>query len=727
MMYLPDRSPSLPAMDDIQSPAPVIKSLPVDDARLRSHSPPSAHPESNTAGTVELVGNNYKTECECNGRRNIVPPGSYLDVVIDELGLQIQQDSQAVVFLEQELLEKFLKSVPRSDRLSVLPAPEQTLELSLTLSWCRRLAQGGHRPILVLTEGFFQSLFGQLRELLSPAPLPIRLIIVPSPASSAVGRCAEPGAARPVLAFLRLLPGIVVAVPKDSWELRQMLAMAAPAADRAVAVQVPCTPLPTFQFPDFAETIEIGKAEILEEGTEIALLALGSMVVPAVKAAEILSRRGISAGVVNARFVEPLDRSLIGELAGEVRGMLTLEEEGGTGGFGTAVLELLADSGISTPVTVSGAVGIYGGSEDEAVLVQQVVSRAVALVDRLNGTEAAVRRPPRRLRPEKARPGEDHFGFSSEVLQHEHELVKAHGLSPAVDEWFRIYSQVGERKRYLFQWCAQGAELTTLPCVVPDLFQHVNDTKLLTMILCVLLDDVADLRGPQAFLELLLRIVGGQLEPDLTRCNAQERTYAEVTLRLTETWFARMREYPCFAMFESLLRYDQIQYFNALRYSNMLNRNPWLMNPLEHDLYFPHGMDMMSYATTDLMCSPGFPIEELGRLREAVWHLQCMGQVGNLLATWRREVRQHDFASGVFARAIIQGDLSIDQLHPDNFGAIETAIVEGGHELYYFGRWKYHRDRFLEKARYVRGLDLKKLLDGNDRLFLMHLGSRGML
>jgi hypothetical protein len=279
----------------------------------------------------------------------------------------------------------------------------------------------------------------------------------------------------------------------------------------------------------------------------------------------------------------------------------------------------------------------------------------------------------------------------------------------------------------LFQWCEQGAELTTLSCVVPELFRHGCDTKLLSMMLCVLLDDVADLRGREAFLEILLRIVEGQPHIDLSGCSDEERHYAAVTQRLTDIWLERLRTYPSFEVFENLLRYDEFQYFNAMRYSHMLNRNLWAMNPVEHDLYLPHAMDMMSFATTDLMCSVNFPMEELGRLREALWHLQCMGRVGNLLSTWRREIHQQDFASGVFARAVVQGDLSVEQLRPENFGQIEETIVNGGHERYYFGRWKYHRECFLAKSRHVHAVDLQKMLEGNDRLFLMHLGNRGLI
>ena len=323
--------------------------------------------------------------------------------------------------------------------------------------------------------------------------------------------------------------------------------------------------------------------------------------------------------------------------------------------------------------------------------------------------------------------GVDLFGFSNDSLQREHDLVKSRQLSREVEDWYAVYSLVGERKRFLWQWCEQGAELTTLPCVPPERFTHVCQTKVLSIMLCVLLDDVADQRDREAFLEVLLKVVDGQAAPDMSACTDDERYYASVTRRLADIYFQRVRNYPCYAAFEHLLRYDQFQYFNTMRYSQMLNRNLWLMNPIEHDLYLPHAMDMMSFATIDLMCTPGFPIEELGRLREALWHLQCMGRVGNLLSTWRREIGQQDYTSGVFARAVIEGDLRVEQLRPENYHDIETAIVEGGHERYYFGRWKYHRECFLARARDVHAVDLHKLLEGNDRFFLMHLGGRGLI
>jgi transketolase C-terminal domain/subunit len=650
---------------------------------------------------------------------------TFFEVAVRELVHQVERDCRIEVLVQHDLMEHFLAASSSSDQMHRLSSAARPEEMRRTLAWCRRLVEAGRRPYLVLDDDCLAACFGQLREEFCISSLSAKLIVVAREDASG-GGVSEKDGARPTLAFLRLLPNTIIVSPKDGRELAQMLRFAA-GHDGPVALQVPRGPLPEMHFPDFVDRLELAKAEMLEEGDEVLLLALGALVAPAVAAAEKLSQQGISAGVVNARFVEPLDRALIGELARGTKGILTLEEEATAGGFGSAVLELLADSGIITPVTVSGAVGIHRNGQPEEELVRQIVDQSELLVDRANAALAPAERSWRRRRQGKRPDGVDLFGFSAESLERERELVKARRLSPEVEAWFSVYSLAGERRRFLWQWCEQGAELTTLPCVPAEFFAHVCQTKVLSIMLCVLLDDVADQRDRETFLEVLLKIVDGQLTPDLSACTEHERHYAEITRRLAEMYFARIRNYPCYETYSHLLRYDQFQYFNTMRYSQMLNRNLWLMNPVEHDLYLPHAMDMMSFATLDLMCLPAFPIDELGRLREALWHLQCMGRVGNLLSTWRREIHQQDFTSGVFAKAVIEGDLSIGQLRPDNYGEIEEAIVKGGHERYYFGRWKYHRECFLVRSRHVTAVDLHRLLEGNDRFFLMHLGGRGLI
>ncbi len=106
-------------------------------------------------------------------------------------------------------------------------------------------------------------------------------------------------------------------------------------------------------FPKPPKELEIGKAEILARfGGEVAILAYGSMVYPAMEAADNLEKDGIEATVINARFVKPLDAELILALAQTKRIILTVEEAYLAGGFGSAVMELLEENGLLDKVKV---------------------------------------------------------------------------------------------------------------------------------------------------------------------------------------------------------------------------------------------------------------------------------------------------------------------------------------------------------------------------------------
>jgi 1-deoxy-D-xylulose-5-phosphate synthase len=95
------------------------------------------------------------------------------------------------------------------------------------------------------------------------------------------------------------------------------------------------------------EALSIGKGELLKDGSDVAIMAVGVSVWQAMQAAERLSQEGISTAVVNARFVKPLDHDLVVNLAQRVRYVVTVEEGCKMGGFGSAVLEALSDAGVT--------------------------------------------------------------------------------------------------------------------------------------------------------------------------------------------------------------------------------------------------------------------------------------------------------------------------------------------------------------------------------------------
>ena len=146
------------------------------------------------------------------------------------------------------------------------------------------------------------------------------------------------------LSYLRCIPNMVVSAPKDEQELRNLLYTAVNSG-RPFAVRYPRGPaygVPTEGF----EEIEIGSWEELLEGEELVILAVGYPVYQALKAAEKLYKEGIKVGVVNARFVKPMDEEMLIKLVSRYEVFLTVEDNTVVGGFGSGVLEFLARKGI---------------------------------------------------------------------------------------------------------------------------------------------------------------------------------------------------------------------------------------------------------------------------------------------------------------------------------------------------------------------------------------------
>lgn len=141
------------------------------------------------------------------------------------------------------------------------------------------------------------------------------------------------------LTYLRMIPGMTIMAPKDEQELRDMLYTAVNYKKGPIAVRYPRGAAIGIEMRDEFKELEIGKAEKLVEGEDVAILAVGKMVDYSIKATEMLHREGIEAEVVNMRFIKPLDTELLDEIAAKFDKIITVEENSIAGGFGTGVLE----------------------------------------------------------------------------------------------------------------------------------------------------------------------------------------------------------------------------------------------------------------------------------------------------------------------------------------------------------------------------------------------------
>jgi 1-deoxy-D-xylulose-5-phosphate synthase len=151
------------------------------------------------------------------------------------------------------------------------------------------------------------------------------------------------------IAFLRTLPNMVCLAPKDENELQHLLRTAVEYPGPA-AIRYPRGEGFGVPMDQDIKAIPLGEAELLRDGADVAIVAYGTLAHAALEAAGELAADGISCAVLNARFAKPLDEARILALARKVRALITVEEHAGMGGFGSAVLELLAREGIAIPL-----------------------------------------------------------------------------------------------------------------------------------------------------------------------------------------------------------------------------------------------------------------------------------------------------------------------------------------------------------------------------------------
>jgi len=205
------------------------------------------------------------------------------------------------------------------------------------------LAVEGFIPVVAIYSTFLQRAYDQIVYDVCMQKLPVVFAI------DRGGLVGEDGATHQGLldySYLRSIPNIIVMAPKDENELQHMLKTAI-GCGCPVSLRYPRGRGVGANLDGELKTLEIGKGEVLQEGSDLAVIAIGSTVNPALVAAKRLSEEGINIKVINARFVKPLDNDLILKTVATIKRIITVEENVLQGGFGSAVLELMAEKGIT--------------------------------------------------------------------------------------------------------------------------------------------------------------------------------------------------------------------------------------------------------------------------------------------------------------------------------------------------------------------------------------------
>jgi 1-deoxy-D-xylulose-5-phosphate synthase len=229
--------------------------------------------------------------------------------------------------------------------------PDQYIDVGIAEQHAVTLAAGmacdGLRPVVAIYSTFLQRAFDQLIHDVGIQKLPVTFVL---DRAGLVGADGPTHQGQYDISYLRGVPNFTVMAPKDEAELQRMLVTClghdGPTALRSPRGEGEGVPL----LEEGWEPLEIGRAEQLAEGDDLLIVAYGAMVAPAMATAGLLQEQGVRAAVVNARFLRPLDESLLVPMARRIGRVVTMEEGCLAGGFGSAVLEAFQEHELLVPV-----------------------------------------------------------------------------------------------------------------------------------------------------------------------------------------------------------------------------------------------------------------------------------------------------------------------------------------------------------------------------------------
>ena len=224
--------------------------------------------------------------------------------------------------------------------------PKRTFDVGIAeqhaVTFAAGLATEGYKPFATIYSTFLQRAYDQVVHDVAIQNLPVRFAI---DRAGLVGADGPTHAGSFDITYLATLPNFIVMAASDEAELVRMINTAVTINDRPCAFRYPRGNGYGVELPSIKETIEIGKARIIQEGKQICLLSLGTRLEECKIAASELKNKGITTTIIDARFAKPLDKELILKSANTHEVLITIEE-GSIGGFGSHVANLLAENGI---------------------------------------------------------------------------------------------------------------------------------------------------------------------------------------------------------------------------------------------------------------------------------------------------------------------------------------------------------------------------------------------
>lgn len=245
-------------------------------------------------------------------------------------------------------------------------------------------------------------------------------------------------------------------------------------------------------------------------------------------------------------------------------------------------------------------------------------------------------------------------------------------VSKLATEYDRL---IGIRDDFLWRWIHSLLPSFRVPTVADRHGSTVREQKTILTLFITVLDDIAEHDGDKATFEQARNIPfpNQSVDTDTSDVDAETVEFAERVWRQFET---PLRSAPRGEEFVQILRYDVRQAINAMDYSWLVGEHPAMANLTDSYRYGAHNMIMYPYADVDLMYSPDFDRADLAVLRETLGELQRLARIGNWLTTWRRELEEGDYSSGIVVAAMREGLIDPTTLDGDPSAEQVARYVE---------------------------------------------------
>ena len=305
------------------------------------------------------------------------------------------------------------------------------------------------------------------------------------------------------------------------------------------------------------------------------------------------------------------------------------------------------------------------------------------------------------------------------------EAIKNIELPKELQQWVKKYKKVGERGDLIWLLTWKIIKTVSLSDISTNYQESLQNVKFMITMFVILSDDIVDKNKNQRLLNELFGIaMDGHYEKSENLAFG-EKKYIKFIEEIWGYIVNSIEKYPRYKEFKEIFYYDIFQILNSMNFALLVNKYNFLINKTEYWAYFTCSIQAMIYTDLHLMCDTKLKAEEFGMIREVIWKAQNMTRIGNWLSTWKREIEEKDYTSGVFAYAIDSGVLTIEELEQEPKAKIINRINNSKIEKELLNKWDKEYREIEKFDKKIKLINIKKFLSELESLMILHLSLKG--